>query len=230
MQKAWIAKLDWDQKLPADLLRKYLDWRERLCCIEKIELGRFVLKKEQFDIFDLHVFCDASELGYAACVFVVSQNNGERMSTLLVAKAKVAPIKSKSIPRLELCAALLGCRLSMSVIKSLQSMELNVNETFAWTDSTIVLSWLNREANSWSTFVANRIAEIQKCASLKGNHIPPDENTADCASRGVDPSSLKRFDLWWKGPEWLISSALPKKTVIPTTKEELKRKVLVNVS
>ena len=107
MQKAWIAKLDRDQKLPTDLLREHLDWREKLGCIEKIELDRFVLRKEQLDIFHLHVFCDASELGYAACVFVVSQNNGKRRSTLLVAKSKAAPMKSKSILRLELCAALL---------------------------------------------------------------------------------------------------------------------------
>ena len=76
MQKAWIAKLDWDQKLPVDLSQEYVDWREKLNCIETIELSRFVLKMDQLDIFDLHVFCDASELGYSACVFVVSQNNG----------------------------------------------------------------------------------------------------------------------------------------------------------
>ena len=87
-----------------------------------------------------------------------------------------------------------------------------------------------QEANSWSTFVANSIAKIQECANLKWNHILSHENRGDCASRGVDPSSLKRLDLWWKGPEWLICGALPKKTVIHTTKEELERKVLVNVS
>ena len=85
-----------------------MEWRAKNGCIEKIESDRFVLKFDQLDIFDLHVFCDASELGYAACVFVVSQNNSKRRSILLVARSKVASIKSKSIPRLELGAALLG--------------------------------------------------------------------------------------------------------------------------
>ena len=120
MEKAWIAKLDWDQKMLADLLREYLDWRERLGCIEMIELDRFLLRKEQLDIFDLHVFCDASELGYAACVFVVSQNNGERRSTLLVAKSKVAPIKSKSVGAL-CCSTWMST--FMSVIKSLLKLQ-----------------------------------------------------------------------------------------------------------
>ena len=45
VQKAWIAKLDWDQKLPADLWLEYLDWRERLGCFEKIELYWFVPRR-----------------------------------------------------------------------------------------------------------------------------------------------------------------------------------------
>ena len=195
-----------------------------------IELGKFVLKMDQLDIFDLHVFCDASELGYAACVFVVSQNNDEPRSTLLVAKSKVAPIKSKSIPHLKLCAALLGCRLLTSVFISLQRMKLSLDKTIAWTDSTIGFRWLNRETNTWSKFVANRIAAVQECTDLKWNHVPSHEKPADCASRGADPSSLKQLSICWKGPKWLISGALPKKTEISTTKEELKRKCLVNLS
>ena len=68
-------------------------------------------------------------------------------------------------------------------------MESNAGKTFAWTESTIVVSCLIREANSWSTFVANRIAEIQQCPDLKWNHVPSHENPADCASLGLDPPS-----------------------------------------
>ena len=230
MQKIWIAKLEWDQKVPVDLSPEYVDWREKLGCNEMIEFNRFVLKMDQLDIFNQYLFCDASQLGYAACVFVVSQNNGERRTTLLVAMSQLAPIKSKAFLRLELCAALLGCRLLTSVVKSLQRMELGVRKTFAWPDSTIVLSWLNRKAITWSTFVPNRIADIQECTYLKWNHVPSYDNPADCASRGVDPSSFKQLSLWWKNPNWLITGAQPKKTEIPNTKEEWKRKVLVNMS
>ena len=123
MQKTWIAKLEWDQKVPVDLSPEYVDWQEKLGCNEIIECNRFVLKMDQLDIFDHYLFCDASQLGNAACVFVVSQNNGERRLTLLVAMSQLAPIKSKAILRLELCAALLECRHLTSVVKSLQRME-----------------------------------------------------------------------------------------------------------
>ena len=103
------------------------------------ELDKFVLETDQFYDFDLHVFCDYSDHGNAACVFVVLQNNDERRSALLVVKSKASPIKSKSNPHLELCDAQLGCRLLSSAVKSLQKMELNVNKTFAVMDSAVVI-------------------------------------------------------------------------------------------
>ena len=140
MQKTWFAKLGWDQKLPVDASQEYVVWRENLGCIEMMEVDRFVLKTDQLDIFDLHVICDATEHGYAACVFVVSQHNGERRSTLLLAvSSQKYPEKSNPITRLELCAAVPGCRLLSSVVESLQSLELNIDKTFAWKERKIYL-------------------------------------------------------------------------------------------
>ena len=131
--------------------------------LKNIKIPRFCLSKEQSDKVTLHVFCDASEKGYAACIYVVAEDNeGVKTSKLLFAKSRVAPLKVQSIPRLELCGALLGQRLLSSVLQALTKMKLVVTENFAWTDSTIVLNWIKQEPNKWTTFVANRVAEIQQ--------------------------------------------------------------------
>ena len=54
----------------------------------------------------MHVFCDASEIGDCACIYVVAQDeNGGRRATLLSANSKIAPLKAQSIPRLKtLCS------------------------------------------------------------------------------------------------------------------------------
>ena len=197
MQEIWVAKLDWDDNLPDNLAENYLEWRSKLIDLREIKLNRFVLKEKQTDLVAMHVFCDASETGYGACIYVVAADEkGGRRATLLSAKAKVAPLKAQSIPRLELCAALLGCKLLKAVSESLSKLSLRIERFYAWTDSTIVLSWLAAEANCWSTFVANRVAKIQEIDFLEWNHVGTHDNPADIASRGIDPSKLKNCSLW----------------------------------
>ena len=224
MQRAWQTNVDWDQKLPTEIDVSYRTWRKNLYSLKEVKLQRFVLSEEQQEPFELHVFCDASEKAYAACVYVVSTNNrGERSSNLLVAKCKVSPLKTQSIPRLELCAVLLGSRLVLLVIQALERISVNIRATTGWSDSTIVLCWLSQEPSNWTTFVANRVAEIQRNDRVHWQHVPTEDNPADAASRGVEPSALKSLEIWWKGPTWLCSGVLPSQPKLNFTEDETKR-------
>ena len=117
MQIIWQTNVGWYDKLPSENLESYIEWRFKLHALHKIKLQRFVLRTEQADTVSLHLFCDASEIGYTTCIFIVAQDElGGRSSTLLTAKAKSAPVYTQSIPRLEFCAALLGCKLVITVL------------------------------------------------------------------------------------------------------------------
>ncbi|XP_068147491.1 uncharacterized protein [Drosophila tropicalis] len=73
-----------------------------------------------------------------------------------------------------------------------------------WTDSTIVLAWLNKPPCSWSTFVTNRVSSISKSTSGQSrSHVRSEDNPADLASRGVSAAELSASSLWWHGPDWL---------------------------
>jgi hypothetical protein len=92
-------------------------------------------------------------------VYVRSVNeSGEVTVNLLSAKSRVAPIKQVSVPRLEMCGALLLTRL---IDKIMPILNLEVEHIHLWTDSMIVLAWISAEPTRLQTFVANRVAEIQ---------------------------------------------------------------------
>ena len=93
---------------------------------------------------------------------------------------------------------------------------------YAWTDSTIVLDWLCGSPRRFKVFVGNRVSEIMDNIPLScWKHVPTEDNPADCALRGLSLADLLQFELWWKGPPWLMSDA----AFWPTTKEEQPQEV-----
>ncbi|XP_058448645.1 uncharacterized protein LOC131428617 [Malaya genurostris] len=154
--------------------------------------------------WDLHCFTDASERGYGCCIYAVSPNSESITSNLLIAKSRVAPAGGLSIPRLELCAAVLGSQVADSV---LQTIGFSGSMTY-WTDSTIVLHWIRSPPSKWKVFVSNRIAEIQRLTrDYKWRHVSTTDNPADRISRGVEPQQLLQDSLWWNGPSFLLLSS-----------------------
>lgn len=117
----------------------------------------------------MHLFSDASEKAYACSIYLRSQDNNHIEYNLLCAKSRVAPVNSITLPRLELCSALLAARLAN---KYIESLDLNIDRIFMCTDSTIVLSWISGQPRMWKTFVSNRVAEIQNLTEIQSwNYI-----------------------------------------------------------
>jgi hypothetical protein len=148
----------------------------------------------------VHGFCDASEAAYGAVLYVKCVTADSAVSeTLLTSESRVAPIKKQTLPRLELCGALLLARLVHNVREALPCEKMN--GIYLWTDSTIVLHWLHRAPNCWKTFVVNHVAEVQDLTSVEDwRHVIYSDNPADYVSRSIDPRSLKYLDHWWSGP------------------------------
>ncbi|XP_017889189.1 uncharacterized protein LOC108630396 [Ceratina calcarata] len=194
LQEAWAAKLSWDEELSDDIEKRFMQWINELRNINQIKIPRCMIGMvDETDEISLHIFVDASELAYATVIFIRIQQEHDVQVYFVQAKTRVAPaVKSKtnartSIPRLELLAATIGARLAAQVIESLDVKNVKL---YYWTDSSAVVTWIQRE-NNWSVFVSNRVKEIRQLTDYRQwRHIPGHRNPADLPSRGCTVHQL----------------------------------------
>ncbi|GFT78924.1 uncharacterized protein TNCV_3093231 [Trichonephila clavipes] len=137
---------------------RFSRWLFEVAYLSKIEIQRYANVSGKSE---LHVFVDASKNAYAPCISVRSVTNNGVQVHLIRTKTRVAPLKTISIPRLELLACSIGARLALSVRTALDLPHL---KTTFWTDSMVALWWI-KNRGEWSIFVSNRVREINEVDS-----------------------------------------------------------------
>nr|CAI5837862.1 unnamed protein product [Callosobruchus analis] len=202
MQRLWAEKISWDQPVSNSIASRWNKLKNELTYLNDSCIPRRVICEDAKSI-ELQGFSDASEPAYGACLYVRTVNSlGQVSVKLLCAKSKVSPLKKLTIPRLELCGALLLARLFSKVINSIG---ITFDKIFLRSDSMVVLAWINTSSHLLKTFVSNRVVEIQSLSAPRGwHHVPTDSNPADLISRGLYPSQIGQSSLWWNGPEYLM--------------------------
>ena len=198
-----IGKLDWDDELPDSLLGEWKSILTELSTLTNLNVHRCCFYTEPSHVnFQLHGFCDASVQAYAAVVYLRTvYADGSVTVRLIASKTQVSPVKSQTIPRLELLAAVILTRLVIVVRESL--LMLGDMDLHYWTDSKVVLLWIcsNR---SYKQYVSSRIKEIHQNTNREDwHHCPGVLNPADMPSRGLRGSELPKRRTWWEGPQFL---------------------------
>uniref|UniRef100_A0A1I7VR69 DUF1758 domain-containing protein n=1 Tax=Loa loa TaxID=7209 RepID=A0A1I7VR69_LOALO len=133
---------------------------------------------------------DSLDKAYTAAVYVLNIKKCGKNSTFLIyAKSRIAPIKSITVPRLELLSALIGVRATQFVLKQLELKDVPVT---LWSDSKCTLFWIKNHLKLLPRFVQNRVEEIRKTDSTF-RYILSVHNPVDVATRGILPSKLKTY-------------------------------------
>lgn len=212
MQRLYAKTSDWDEDVTPEDAKMWSTLKYQLKEVHDMRFPRPVINtyfaKSEMQ-FELHCFCDASQVAYAAAVYVRSftRANAHTEAHLLTSKSRVAPLKSISLPRLELCGALLVAELYEAIRPHIQ---LKISKVYFWTDSTITLRWVIESPHKWTPFVATRATKIQNATvGAKWNHIPSGQNPADLATRGLTPKEIELSTLWKCGPNFLNDPRSP---------------------
>ncbi|KAF2892030.1 hypothetical protein ILUMI_14143 [Ignelater luminosus] len=180
-----INTLEWDTEVSQEIDQKFRKWYYQLHLLKEVKISRWISNSYRADNrISFHVFVDASQVVYASVIYMRTQSLTDTKIQLIAAKSRVTPNKKMTISRIGLLAATIGARLMKSI---LQTMENNQQEIYFWSDSTTVLTWIQRESQ-WATFVWNRVQEI------------PDLPSRGCTTKQLIESK------WWEGLDWLYNS------------------------
>ncbi|XP_055315885.1 uncharacterized protein LOC129575819, partial [Sitodiplosis mosellana] len=191
---------DWDDKLPIEIIDRWMLFKSRLSALSSIKMQRWLGTTVNTKV-EVHGFCDACKKALSANVYVRFVNENQQVNVMLVAaKTKNAPMIEQTIPKLELCATVLLVKLVKSVRKA---MSMNIEKTVLYSDSKVALAWIGSDPLRYKKFVASRIKEVNKLKDAQWCHIPGAINPADCASRGIFGDELVDHPLWWHGPHFL---------------------------
>ena len=139
--------------MPENLTKKCKEIYSELVSINSLKISRGLgnLSKSRLEI---HGFGDVSKDAICATVYFRFLADDKSTVNLLVAKIKVAPLKTQSIPRLELCASLLLCKLVCSTLDNFKFSQVPIQ---LWSDSQVDLCWIVSDPYLWQVFVANRV-------------------------------------------------------------------------
>ena len=201
LQELCKADVDWDDLIPDEYVYRWERWRSKLFKLESLSIDRCLKPTSFGTVVDcqIHNFSDASSIGYGHVSYLRQvDDQGKIHCAFLMGKARVAPLKPITIPRLELTAATTSAKLGTKIA---QELDLTSSSTF-WTDSTTVIKYITNEQNRYHTYVANRVETIRSLSSpSQWKFVPGKINPADDASRGLD--NVEDTYRWILGPEFL---------------------------
>ena len=198
LQNLCRLELDWDEDIPDDQQRLWLSWLDEFPKLSQLQMNR-CYKPEGFGKVtscQLHHFSDASEAGYGVVSYLRMVNEeGQTHCCFVFGKARVAPLKAVTIPRLELMGAVTAVLVNHKLQKALN---LSITDTVFWTDSTTVLSYIENRATRFHRFVSNRLEIIHDGSSpSQWRYVSSGLNPADDSSRG------RQTRRWLEGPAFL---------------------------
>ena len=203
LQEIWQTKFTWGEPLSKEITDAWLSILPDLMKLPQFTIPRTYLSTPVTPTYHLYAFSDSSTKAYGAVVYICQNQE----VSLVMSKCRVAPIKTVTLPRLELMAAVMATRL-VQFVKSAIHLQPDDSSSHIhmWTDSQIVLHWIYKSHNHSKPFISHRVTEIIGAFPANSwSFTPSGDNPADLLTRGISAQQLFSSELWLHGPPWLLS-------------------------
>ena len=203
MKKLWTLP-SWDTPLDESDLHQWC-----LFFVELLKLNTLTFPRSIYPVAAnnninpiLVSFSDGSEEAFGCCIYVRWELlDGTFSSRLLASKSRVAPLKTTTVVRLELSAAVMAKRLRKAVE---DAFKLEFSRVIHILDSRIVKGMISNESYGFKTFAATRIGEIQTATKPEEWFwIESKLNIADIISRGATVEDIGPDSEWQNGKDFM---------------------------
>ncbi|XP_023805499.1 uncharacterized protein LOC110017230 [Oryzias latipes] len=198
---------EWDAELPEDMRGRWIEWQQSLQCLRDLQIPRTYtnIPFSQAKHVELCIFSDASMKAICAVAYLkVTTADGRTEVGFVLGKTRLAPRPEPTVPRLELCAAVMAVEMSEVII---EEIDYQIHQTHFYTDSKVVLGYINNQSRRFYVYVSNRVRRIRESTTPEQWHfVTTDKNPADHGSRSVPASELQNTS-WLTGPAFLHSCA-----------------------
>lgn len=195
---------DWDSPLPPEKFDKWQRWQDSLQGLNHLNISRTysTCSLTRAKATELCVFSDASVKAIAAVAYLkVETDEGHTEVSFVLGKAKLAPLAELTIPRLELCAAVLATEIADQIREEIGLM---LDRITFFTDSKVVLGYITNESRRFYVYVNNRVQRIRQSSHPgQWRYVATENNPADLGSRSVAASQLQGSS-WLTGPRFLL--------------------------
>ena len=210
LQEVCSSGASWDEPIPDSLLCRWRRWLTLIVNLNNLTIPRCYKSSSLSEIVsvEMHHFSDGSFKAYGQCSYIrLVDVEGNIWCSLLMGKSRVSPLKSTTVPRLELTAALLSLRVSLFLKKELEYENV---QHFYWSDSAVTLAYIRSRSKRFHVYVANRVQEIRENSDTSAwYYVPTRENPSDDASRGLDLNHVTSDNRWFQGPSFLWKKSIP---------------------
>ncbi|KAK7895294.1 hypothetical protein WMY93_020619 [Mugilogobius chulae] len=199
---------DWDAPLPPEKEEVWTSWKDSLKALEDLQIKRCYCPGSLSAMIsnELCIFSDASTVAIGAVAYLRSlDSQGQYHVGFVMGKSKLAPRPAHTVPRLELCAAVLAVEM-YELIRD--ELDIQIDNVKFFTDSRIVLGYIHNSTKRFYMYVANRVTRIRLSTHPdQWRYVPTELNPADQATRFIPAAELKNSN-WFTGPRLLYSENL----------------------
>ena len=201
LQSLWTQGVGWDDELPEETSRKWVQWVQELSELEQLHIPRSYIDwpLSQHAKVELHAFGDASEVAYATAIYIrVVPKEGKASTSLVMSKTRVSPVRKISLPRLELMAAVITPRLCIYVK---DAIDCPISRIVCWTDNSSTLHWIRGSASQWKPLLLTVSWRFSHCWILVfGDIVQGSIIQQIYLAEAYLSASLERVSCGGKGP------------------------------